>query len=340
MRSTGTVVAVSADAARAAALAALVAATALVPAVVGPVAAADPGITVDYDGETVTVANGTSQVVTGTADVPVGTELNVRVRSTGDTQPRFIKTTSAVVTENGTWAAAFDFSRQSPDGTFSLTVLTENGTLSTEVEGEIVACEGDCADPTPAGTPTPRPEQTPTPTSTTEPAPDVELNEAIAVVDRTDVAVLELSFVDTDAATLSLGDETGAGYELNVTVRDADGDGRAIVYVDTALAGHEGRTVSTTEGDSVNVRSETSLESTLEAGEYGIAVYAGETTAGSPTQVGTMVVQPADDGGTTADPTPTDRPATSGGFGRSATTLVVSAVFVLGGAVVAFVLLR
>ena len=347
VRSLRAVVAVNAAPARAA-LAALVVATALAPAV-APVAAADPGITVGYDGEAVTVANGTSQVVTGTADVPVGTELNVRVRSTGDTQPRFIKTTSAVVTENGTWAAAFDFSRQSPDGTFSLTVLTENGTLSTEVEGEIVACGGDCAETPPSGTPTPIPEQTPTPTETAQATAPVAFGENIFVVDAGGVAAIPLTFDERDEAVVVLGNETKSNYELEALVRDEDGDGQAVLYVDTSLAGRGGETLSTSGGDSVQVRSETSLDSMLDPATYDVSLYAGGERTAQPADVGSLVVQAADTPTTTAADTAdashaTQTPGATGttgtGFGSIAMGAIVSGAFLVSGAVLAAVLLK
>lgn len=334
------------DGARVVALAGLAVVAALIPTAGAVAAAQDATITVDHDGETVTVANGTSQVISGTADLPVGTELLVRLRSTGETDPQFIRSESAVVTENGTWAVALDFDVGGPgpgftEGeTFSLTVTTEDGEHSTELDGEFVACGGDCADPTPARTPTPRPEQTPTPTPTAGTSPSVSLSESAVAVDRADVAVLELAFDGADVATVSVGSEA-AGYRLNVTVRDADGDGRAGLYLDTALAGREGRTVSATEGDSVSVRSETALSATLDAGEYDVTVYPGESATGTPVEVATLFVQEEDDGGdaTTPASTPTEQPTDGGGSG-SLTTLVVSGVFLLGGAVVAFVVLR
>ena len=99
-------------------------------------ATADSAITVEHDGDRVTVANGTSQVVRGTADAPVGTEVLVRVRSSGNTTPRFLKTATGVVTENGTWAVAFDFSEQYAGNTFALRTAFEDGDADSRADAD------------------------------------------------------------------------------------------------------------------------------------------------------------------------------------------------------------
>lgn len=353
------------DALRTVALAALVVASVLVPVVAAAPAGAmatagaadptgvapadlgatgEPGITVDHEGDAVTVANGSQQVISGTADVPVGTELLVRVQSTGDTQPRFIKSTNAVVREDGTWAVTFDFSRQHAGGTFELAVGTENGSMSTTVDGEIVACGGDCADPTPEPTPTPRPEQPGTATDTPgDSQADVLLHTQAVSVERGGVAAIEVIFHGTDAVVVTVGNESESGYELVTVVRDEDEDGRAVLYVDTALAGRQGRTVSASGGDSVSVRAESELGSQLDAGSYDIGVHAGTDAEGEPTTLGTLIVQRADDTPAQGEPataTPTDRPATSGGLDRTTLGILASGAFLLGGAGLAVVLLR
>ncbi|WP_313692605.1 BGTF surface domain-containing protein [Halorarum halobium] len=296
-------------------------------------------ITIDHEGERVTVANDSSQVISGTAEFRVGTELLVRLESTGDTQPAFFVSSNAVVTENGTWAIAADLSRQTAGGTFSVTVTTENGSHSTSADGEIVGCAGDCTEPVP-DSPTARPEQTPT--ATPETNARVSLSDSILAVDRGDVVALELVFLGTETATVRLGDRNATGYELVVRARDANDDGRATVYVDTALAGREGRTVSASTDDAATVRSESSLPSALSAGEYELVVSAGNDTADSPDDVGAVVVQSAETTGentTRARATPTERPAGSGLSG-SVLTGLFGAAFLLGGAALAAVLLR
>ena len=126
-------------------IALLLAAALLAP--VGAATGADPAVTIDYDGEAVTVANAETQIVSGSAELAPGTSISVRIRSTGDTQPRFLQSKTVTVDRNGTWAAAFDFSEQSPGDTFEVTVRTDAGELT--ADGEVVACETDCEDDEP-----------------------------------------------------------------------------------------------------------------------------------------------------------------------------------------------
>lgn len=308
-------------------------------------AAEDAPITIDRDGTAVTVANDSSQVVSGTADYREGTELVVRIRSTDDTQPRFIREANAVVTGNGTWAVAFDFSGQSANDTFSVTALTENGSDSVSADGEVVACSDDCADQLPEDTPTPRPEQPRESETTTGAGGDVSVavDDAAVLVTRGSVATVGLRFDGPDAATLAVGGE-GSGYGLTVTVRDEDGDGTATLFVDTALAGRAGSTASAEAPDTATVRSETSLSSALDAGEYSIDVYPGNGTEGSPATVATLIVQAPEDPTATADGAAT-RGSTAtvdaaDPLTGDAGVVLVSGAFLLGGGVLAFALLR
>ncbi|SDX95552.1 BGTF surface domain-containing protein [Halobellus clavatus] len=315
-------------------------------AIAGPAAAAED-LTVSHEGDRVTVASGPSQAVRGTAAAPVGTEVLVRVRSTGNTSPAFLKTRTGVVRDDGSWAVAFNFSDIDPGGTFELTARFENGSAEATVDGEIVACEGDCADSLPADTPTPIPEQTPTPTATADEEAPVAFGENIFVVNAGSVAALPIEFSgDADAAVVVVGNETDANYELETVVRDEDGDGQAVLYVDTALAGRGGETVSVSGGDTVSVRSETSLSAMLDPAAYDVTLYAGSEGSGAAEDVGTLVVQaqssetPADADGDAAT-TATDRPDSDGtGLGSLPTGVLVSGAFVVGGAALAAVLLR
>jgi len=336
---------------RAAVLAFVIVTSALAPAALAAPVAADPSVSVDHDGDRVTVANGTQQVVSGTADAPVGTEILVRVRSAGDTEPAFLKTGTGVVTEDGTWAVAFDFERQRAGDTFDLTARFENDSAETNVEGEVVACGESCAEATPSGTPTPVPEQTRTQTRTAGPSAPVEFGENVFLVDAGGVAAIPVSFDggsangETDEAVVVLGNESESNYELEAVVSDDDGDGGAVLYVDTALAGRGDGTLSTSGGDSVRVESETSLDSMLDPADYDVSLYAGSERTGEPDDVGSLVVQTA----TTRTATGTAEPATAGGgetgtnglgLGPLALSGVVSGAFLVGGAVLAAVLLR
>ena len=328
------------------AVAVVVLVTALAPAMLAAPVAADPSVAVDYEGDRVTVANGTAQVVSGTAEAPAGTEILVRVRSSGDTDPIFLKSRTAVVTGNGTWAVAFDFAEQSAGDAFTLTARTENGSAEAEVGGEVVACGGDCAETPPSDTPTPIPEQTPTPTPTAGPDPSVAFGENVFLADSGGVAAVPVTFdgADADEAVVVVGNETESNYELEAVVSDGDGDGEAILYVDTSLAGRGGDTVSTSGGDSVTVDSETSLDDALDPASYDVSLYAGGERAGTPADIGTLVVQepvtPTPTAGTSA--TPTGEPTDAGGAGLGSVPVggLVSGAFLIGGAVLAAVLLK
>lgn len=291
-------------------------------------------ITIDHDGENVTVANASSQVVSGTADAPKGTEVNVRLQSTGDTQPRFFKIKSAVVTDDGTWAVGFNLSGMPAGGTFAVEATIEDTDQSATADGTIVACEGDCTDQPPEDTPTPIPEQTPTATPTGN-APPVALNGSAVSAVRGEVAAIELSFNGADAAVLTIGDEESVNYELRALVRDADADGDAVLYLDTALAGREGNPVSVSAGDEVRLQSETKLGSMLDAGNYEVTLHAGEDADGEPTTLGTLLVQDSAESTPAGDETATetDRPKQGGPLDNLGGTLLSLALLVSGGAV-------
>ncbi|QIB73518.1 PGF-CTERM sorting domain-containing protein [Halogeometricum borinquense] len=78
------------------------------------------------------------QKVMGETTVAPGTELNLRVRSTGDTQPSFLKTSTVYVTENNTFSSMFDFSEQEAGDTYEITV--RNGPADDQTaEGTVLA---------------------------------------------------------------------------------------------------------------------------------------------------------------------------------------------------------
>ncbi|MFC7136846.1 BGTF surface domain-containing protein [Halobaculum litoreum] len=108
----------------------------------------------------VTTVNGTVRVhaaedatIEGTTDLDPGTNVTVRLRSTGETQPSFIATEEATVREDGTFAIGHDFSQHAPGDTFSVTVLYDDATVA-EVEGRVVAADA-AVTPTETTSPTP-----------------------------------------------------------------------------------------------------------------------------------------------------------------------------------------
>ncbi|ELZ78229.1 hypothetical protein C455_11118 [Haloferax larsenii JCM 13917] len=131
-----------------------------------------------FDMDPVNVTNAESQTITGTTDVAPGTELTIRVKSDGDTQPRFLKTATAYVQTDGTFSATFDFSEQNVGDTFTVTVSGAGDVASDEeIDGNVVESV-ETATATPEET-TETPEQTTeTPEPTTEtPEPTTETSE-------------------------------------------------------------------------------------------------------------------------------------------------------------------
>ena len=123
--------------------------------------------------EPVNVSAAANQTIEGETTVAPGTELSLRVRSSGDTQPSFLKTATVYVSENETFSSTFDFSEQEAGDTFDVTVRggvadsetvdgnvgegganeTETDTNETVTETETMTETGTPAEGTETGTP-------------------------------------------------------------------------------------------------------------------------------------------------------------------------------------------
>jgi PGF-CTERM protein len=128
---------------------------------------------IEYDttgeGGLVNVTNSADQTISGSTNVAPTTNLTIRVRSTDDTQPRFIKSSEVEVNENGVFSATFDFSEQNVGDTYEVTTRATSGQgpdIEETEDGEVVEQVGT---PTPTDTPTPTPTPTDTPTPTPTP---------------------------------------------------------------------------------------------------------------------------------------------------------------------------
>lgn len=108
------------------------------------------------------VSAAADQRIRGESDVAPGTRLDLRVRSTGDTRPRFLKTAVAYVAENGTFRTTLDFSDRAVNDTFEVTVRG-GAADSVTADGSVV---DDGETPTPTDTPTETETPTDTPTAT------------------------------------------------------------------------------------------------------------------------------------------------------------------------------
>lgn len=72
--------------------------------------------------------------LTGTTTLDPGTELLVRVQSTGDTEPAFLRSTTTTVGPDGEWNATFDLSAVETHDRASVTVSAAEGDASETFE--------------------------------------------------------------------------------------------------------------------------------------------------------------------------------------------------------------
>lgn len=94
----------------------------------------DPNLVAD--GESLTVEPADDQVVAAQTDLEAGTQVAIRLRSSGD-QP-FLKSQSASVDSDGTASAAFNLSGVEPGSEFDVTV-SHDGTAVIEADGRVTA---------------------------------------------------------------------------------------------------------------------------------------------------------------------------------------------------------
>ncbi|MEF8915672.1 BGTF surface domain-containing protein [Natronomonas sp.] len=202
-----------------------------------------------------------NQTVTGTSTLDAGTEVTVRIRSSGENP--FLMQRQVAIREDGTFAATFDLSSVPPGSEYTAVVVGDDGELSEPVSGTI-----------------------------REPGTEVstvgmETNVRVAAGET---ARLNVSMPASGSVELKIGDENEVGYQVTVALYDRDDDGEVGLLFDTAAAGTAESTVSVTDGDGYEiVRPETSLDSPLEAGDYPLRLYE-NTDDGDPVTLGQLVV--------------------------------------------------
>ncbi|ELZ42635.1 hypothetical protein C464_17552 [Halorubrum coriense DSM 10284] len=86
-----------------------------------PVAAQSGGDTFGLTTENVTSTE--NQTIRGTSTLETGTELQIRVQSSGETEPQFLQSDSATVGPTGKWNATFDFSAIETHDTVEVSVV-------------------------------------------------------------------------------------------------------------------------------------------------------------------------------------------------------------------------
>ena len=101
------------------------------------------------------------QTISGTSTLTPGSEITVRVASSGGSNP-FVLSKKVTVAEDGSWEGTFDFSDAEVDQEFTVKLSS----FDVEADGMVVEQVGT---PTPTATPTPTPTPSPTPTPTATP---------------------------------------------------------------------------------------------------------------------------------------------------------------------------
>lgn len=120
-------------------------------AAVAPAAAQSDGDTFTLDSES--LASTAETTVTGTTTLDPGTELQVRIRSAGDTDPAFLKSKAATVGSDGAWNAAFNLSAVETHDRASVTVSAADGDTSRTFEVSLRDDDAATADEAPVSTP-------------------------------------------------------------------------------------------------------------------------------------------------------------------------------------------
>lgn len=123
---------------------AVVAGLAVVVGASGPAGLLDDGGTADaaetprfvHDGERLTLEPAPEQTVRGETDLESGTELSVRLRSTGENP--FLMSATATVDDDGAFEATFDLS-DAPSGAAFEIVVHRDGTRYMNTTGEVAA---------------------------------------------------------------------------------------------------------------------------------------------------------------------------------------------------------
>jgi hypothetical protein len=224
-----------------------------------PVAAADEyPVELDEDLDLQAAGN---QTVTGAANLDAGTEITVRVRSSGENP--FLQQQQVTVEEDGTFTATFDLRSATVGAEYTTVVIGDDGQLSEPVEGTIH-----------------------------EPGTEVS-TVGMATTNRVtagETVRLNVSMPANDDVELRIGDEAEVGYQVTVALYDRDGDGEVGVRFDTAAAGTADPTVSVTDGGGYEiVQPETPLDSPLDANDYPLTLYE-DATDEDPVTLGQLTV--------------------------------------------------
>ncbi|MFC7140959.1 BGTF surface domain-containing protein [Halosimplex aquaticum] len=252
------------------------------------------GTTLDTTDGEVRVAPEAGQTISGETTLDAGTPISIRVVSDSPSSP-FLVTAETTVADDGTFEGTFDFSDMSSGTPIDVSVRTDDRRLAAS-PGQIVDCETDCPTGTATSGGSDGETATPTPLATDE----IRVHD-INRVDQGAVARIPVTFGDADALTITIGDQEAVNYETTASIRDTNGDGRAVVLFRTnATADADRPALAVAEAGETrpaNVTSETTLDSVLDPAPYSVDVFSGPDADGNPATVGTIVVQAGDGGG-------------------------------------------
>ncbi|MFB6069538.1 MAG: BGTF surface domain-containing protein [Halanaeroarchaeum sp.] len=258
--------------------------------------------TIDDGGTGVALEATGNQTITGTTSLSAGANVTVRVRSSGDAP--LLQTRSVAVGENGTFSASFDLSGATPGTDLTVAVLHGSETLA-ETDGVVLPARSGFRD---------------------------------YVVSATagETATLTVYLPERNRAVLVVGNGTDTDYQLRARLTDGNADGIVTVRIDTAAMGADADPVSAaSDADEAAMTSQTTLESTVPAADYDVALMVGDTYD-ERLSVATLTVNEAATTTTTTTSTTTTTPGdsttatTTPGFGG-----LVALVALVGAALVA-----
>jgi hypothetical protein len=169
--------------------------------------------------------------------------------------------------------------------------------------------------------------------------PELGFERSIYRTRQGETGQISIALGTAGAATVSIGGPE-SGYEINATVRDGTGDGIVTLLFDTETAGQSGATLTTAErGDTVSVvtGSEVDRDTPIDTGNYDLTLYRGDSVAGEPTDIGTLVLSAGEESTSTSSTDGSDRittgPATAQQSPLGLVALLGGGIIAIGGIV-------
>ncbi|SDM81194.1 hypothetical protein SAMN04487949_2670 [Halogranum gelatinilyticum] len=95
----------------------------------------------DVQGDAVRLPAVENATVTGQTNLSAGTEVTLRLQSAGDAENPFLKSTTATVTEDGSFRATVNLSNVEPSTDAELTLQTADAGTVAEADAQVVAAD-------------------------------------------------------------------------------------------------------------------------------------------------------------------------------------------------------